>query len=277
MDIINLDAVEQEPIQGHTSKGDQPKWQLDGKWYKADHMGYEALAEVLISQLLKQSNVPDFVEYKPVLIQYQGKEIPGCVSKNFRRKDEMLVPFERLHRAYKGQGLAAALGGINEPQERIRYTVAFIEQTTGLTGVGEYLTFLLELDSFFLNEDRHTNNLAVIRNEKTKEFRLCPIFDNGLALLSDLNDYPLDKDVYDCIRRVRAKPFDMDFDVQVEATEELYGSQLKFSFARHDISKMLDAVRELYSSTVIARVEQTVYEQMRKYPVYLGQYRTNSV
>ena len=277
MNIINLDAVEQEPIQGHTSKGDQPKWQLDGKWYKADHMGYEALAEVLISQLLKQSNVPDFVEYKPVLIQYQGKEIPGCVSKNFRRKDEMLVPFERLHRAYKGQGLAAALGGINEPLERIRYTVDFIEQTTGLTGVGEYLTFLLELDSFFLNEDRHTNNLAVIRNEKTKEFRLCPIFDNGLALLSDLNDYPLDKDVYDCIRRVRAKPFDMDFDVQVEATEELYGSQLKFSFARHDISKMLDAVRELYSSTVIARVEQTVYEQMRKYPVYLGQYRTNSV
>lgn len=277
MDRINLDAVEQEAIQGHTSKGDQPKWQLDGKWYKADHMGYEALAEVLISQLLKQSNVPDFVEYKPVLIQYQGKEIPGCVSKNFRRKDEMLVPFERLHRAYKGQGLAAALGGINEPQERIRYTVDFIEQTTGLTGVGEYLTFLLELDSFFLNEDRHTNNLAVIRNEKTKEFRLCPIFDNGLALLSDLNDYPLDKDVYDCIRRVRAKPFDMDFDVQVEATEELYGSQLKFSFARHDISKMLDAVRELYSSTVIARVEQTVYEQMRKYPVYLGQYRTNSV
>lgn len=38
---INLDAIEQEPILGHTSKGDQPKWQLDGKWYKADHMGYD--------------------------------------------------------------------------------------------------------------------------------------------------------------------------------------------------------------------------------------------
>ena len=31
MDIINLDAVEQEPIQGYTSKGDQPKWQMNGK------------------------------------------------------------------------------------------------------------------------------------------------------------------------------------------------------------------------------------------------------
>jgi len=265
---INLDAIEQEPILGHTSKGDQPKWQLDGKWYKADHMGYEALAEVVVSQLLKQSNVPDFVEYRPVLIQYQGKEIPGCVSKNFRRKDEMLVSFERLHRTYKGRGLAAALGGINKPQGRIRYTIDFIEQTTGLTGVGKYLTLLLELDSFFLNEDRHTNNLAVIRNEKTKEFRLCPIFDNGLALLSDLNDYPLDKDVYDCIRCVRAKPFDLDFNVQVEAAEELYGMQLNLSFSRKEVSKELKFVTELYGEKIYCRVEQVLFEQMRKYQVY---------
>ena len=265
---INLDAIEQEPILGHTSKGDQPKWQLDGKWYKADHMGYEALAEVVVSQLLKQSNVPDFVEYRPVLIQYQGKEIPGCVSKNFRRKDEMLVSFERLHRTYKGRGLAAALGGINKPQGRIRYTIDFIEQTTGLTGVGKYLTLLLELDSFFLNEDRHTNNLAVIRNEKTKEFRLCPIFDNGLALLSDLNDYPLDKDVYDCIRCVRAKPFDLDFNMQVEAAEELYGIQLNLSFSRKEVSKELKFVTELYGEKIYCRVEQVLFEQMRKYQVY---------
>ena len=265
---INLDAIEQEPILGHTSKGDQPKWQLDGKWYKADHMGYEALAEVVVSQLLKQSNVPDFVEYRPVLIQYQGKEIPGCVSKNFRRKDEMLVSFERLHRTYKGRGLAAELGGINKPQGRIRYTIDFIEQTTGLTGVGKYLTLLLELDSFFLNEDRHTNNLAVIRNEKTKEFRLCPIFDNGLALLSDLNDYPLDKDVYDCIRCVRAKPFDLDFNVQVEAAEELYGMQLNLSFSRKEVSKELKFVTELYGEKIYCRVVQVLFEQMRKYQVY---------
>ena len=265
---INLDAIEQESILGHTSKGDQPKWQLDGKWYKADHMGYEALAEVVVSQLLKQSNVPDFVEYRPVLIQYQGKEIPGCVSKNFRRKDEMLVSFERLHRTYKGRGLAAALGGINKPQGRIRYTIDFIEQTTGLTGVGEYLTLLLELDSFFLNEDRHTNNLAVIRNEKTKEFRLCPIFDNGLALLSDLNDYPLDKDVYDSIKCVRAKPFDLDFNMQVEAAEELYGMQLNLSFSRKEVSKELKFVTELYGEKIYCRVEQVLFEQMRKYQVY---------
>lgn len=268
MDRINLDAITQEPIQGHTSKGDQPKWQVDGKWYKADHMGYEALAEVLTSRLLKKSNAPNFVEYEPVLIQYQGEEVPGCVSRSFQGKDEMLVPFERLHRAYKGRGLAAALGGMTDPSERIRYTVDFIEQTTGLTDVGAYLTLSLELDSFFLNEDRHTNNLAVIRNEKTKEFRLCPIFDNGLSLLSDLNDYPLEKDMYDCISSVRAKPFDLDFDTQVEAAEELYGSQLKFQFTKYDIPKEMECLKELYSQELLGRAERVLREQMRKYQVY---------
>lgn len=270
MNKINLDAVEREPLQGHTSKGDQPKWQLGGKWYKADHMGYEALAEVMVSQMLKKSNVPDFVEYEPVRILHHGEEKNGCASRNFRGKDEILVPFERLHRAYKGQGLAAALGKIGEVQERIRYTVDFVEQTTGLKRVGEYLTLLLELDSFFLNEDRHTNNLAVIRDEKTMGFRLCPIFDNGLSLLSDLNDYPLGDDIYNCIRRVRAKPFDMDFDTQTEAAEALYGTHLIFSFTRYDVPKILDAIREMYPEAVISRVERVLYEQMRKYSVFFG-------
>ena len=97
MERIDLDAVIREPDQGYTSKGDQPKWQWKGKWYKADYMGYEALSEVLISRLLKRSNVSGFAEYGPVRIRYQGRELPGCVSDNFRDKDEILVPLERLH------------------------------------------------------------------------------------------------------------------------------------------------------------------------------------
>lgn len=268
MDRINLNAVERKGNQGHIAKGNQPKWLLNGKWYKADHMGCEALAEVLTARLLKQSNVFHFTAYEPVLIQYQGKEMPGCASQNFRGRHEMLVSFERLHRAYRGQGLAAVLGEMKEPQQRIRYTVDFLEQTTGLSGVGEYLTLLLEADAFFLNEDRHTNNLAVIRNEKTKGFRLCPIFDDGLALLADLGNYPVDQNVSDCISRVRAKPFDVDFDVQVKAARALYGPQLKFSFTQSEILKQLDDLRALYSDEVLVRAEQILWRQMGKYPEY---------
>ena len=240
MNRINMDTAVLEPITGHTSKGDQPKWQIKGNWYKADHMGQEALSEILISVLLAKSNVAEFVTYQPVLIDYHGNELRGCVSKNFRGKNEMLIPFERLHRAYNGRGLAETAGALPTVTDRIRYTVDFIERTTGLEGVGPYLTTTLELDAFFLNEDRHTNNLAVVRNEATGRFRLCPVFDNGLALLSDVNDYPLEADIYDCLGKVRAKPFSIDFDEQVESANELYGSHLKFTFTRRDVTEQLD-------------------------------------
>ena len=122
--------------------------------------------------------------------------------------------------------------------------------------------------AFFLNEDRHTNNLAVIRNEDTKEYRLCPVFDNGLSLLSDLNDYPKEDDIYRCISKVRAKPFDLDFDEQVTAAELLYGPQLRFSFTRADLSEALAGLEEYYSEETRDRVERVLREQMRKYPVY---------
>lgn len=72
-------------------------------------MGYEALSEIIVSRLLTWSNADDFVVYQPVFIHYNDKVIPGCSSRDFMRKDEMLIPFERLHRAYEGRGLAQAL------------------------------------------------------------------------------------------------------------------------------------------------------------------------
>ena len=115
MERIDLTAAVREPIQGHTSKGDQPKWRRGNLWYKADHMGYEALAEVVVSRLLEKTNVPEFVRYDPALIRYEAGEAPGCVSRSFQGGQEMLVPFERLHRAYKGRGLAAELANLSGP------------------------------------------------------------------------------------------------------------------------------------------------------------------
>jgi hypothetical protein len=271
MRIIDLSKVNMEPSQGHTSKGNQPKWQLDGEWYKADYMGYEALAEVLISKLLEKSNVSDFVKYEPVQIVNEGKTLNGCKSQNFRGKDEMLIPFERMHRAYHGKGLAKELTHMETDTEKIQYTVNFIEEVTGLEAVGAYITTLLEVDCFFLNEDRHTNNLAVIRNENTGVYRLCPIFDNGLSILSDLNDYPLETDIYTSISRIKAKPFNTDFDEQVSAAEQLYGTQTRFSFTKQDVTNELTKLSDAYGDEILNRTERIIFEQMRKYPVYFQQ------
>ena len=103
MQVIDFTSADRIMSEGHTSKGDQPKWKQSGNWYKADHMGYEALSEIIVSRLLTWSNADDFVVYQPVFIHYNDKVIPGCSSHDFMRKDEMLIPFERLHRAYEGR------------------------------------------------------------------------------------------------------------------------------------------------------------------------------
>ena len=268
MDKINLSKNSLEPIQGHTSKGDQPKWLKNNFWYKADYMGYETLSEVLIAELLAQSNIREYVAYSPVLIQFDHKEVIGCKSANFRKSYEKLVPLEKLHRAYFGNGLSEKIASFYDPMDKIKYTVDFVEKITGLKNVGPYITMILELDAFFLNEDRHTNNLAVLRNENTKAFRLCPIFDNGLALLSDINDYPISDDIYGLISRVEAKPFDTSFNQQMEAAEELYGSQLEFYFSKNDILAKLKEFGEFYDETIMNRVENILLEQMRKYSAF---------
>ena len=148
IDLTGRDTILTE---GHTSKGNQPKWRIEDDWYKADHMGYETLAEVLTSRLLARSNLQNYVSYEPVLIHTGSKTYVGCKSINFQQNDEILVPLERLYRAYCGQSLAKKLAAIDDVEEQIRFTVEFVEDTTQLNNVGQYLSTLLELDALILN------------------------------------------------------------------------------------------------------------------------------
>ena len=252
-----------------SSKGNQLKWENAGIWYKADYTGYEGLAEYMISHLLRKSTLEEneFVCYELEQIKYGTVIYNGAKSKNFLNEDWQIITLERLFGNFFGESLYKALYRIPEHEERLQFLVQQVERMTGLQNFGIYMNKLLTIDALFLNEDRHTHNIAVLMNGKGG-YTYCPIFDNGLALLSDINDYPLDKDVYDYIRRVQAKPFDLDFDVQVEAAEELYGMQLKLSFSRKEISKELKFVTELYGEKIYRRVEQVLFEQMRKYQIY---------
>ena len=65
-----------------------------------------------------------------------------------------MISLKCLHRAYKGIGLSEAMPHFTDAMERIRYTVDFIEKTTGFQHVGTYLTTILEVDAIMLNADR---------------------------------------------------------------------------------------------------------------------------
>lgn len=266
--MTKIKVIDSDPLKmitGSSSKGNQPKWLSDGLWYKADHMGYEALSEIVVATLLEKTNISNFVVYHPVFIEYDGKKSAGCYSSDFKKENETIYTLERLFRAYTGRSLAQTLVRFSDVKDRIKFTVDFIEKHTKLKNVGAYITAMLELDAFFINEDRHTNNIAFIRNDDTGEFSFCPYFDFGLSLLSDMNDYPTKTDIYDCISKVKAKPFDIDFDFQTDAAEQLYGVQLKISFSDKDIINAVDSCSEYYDEAILNRVKNILFARKNKF------------
>lgn len=270
---IVLDNVDPIKIGESSSKGDQQKWIQGGYWYKADRMGYEGLSEVIVSHLLVKSNVKNFVQYEPVKILYDDQILTGCKSRNFRKKNEAIFTLERLYRMVTGQSFAGYLAKMGSTREKVKSTVEFISEVTDIPikEVGAYLTAMLELDAFFLNEDRHTNNIAIIKDDVDGGFRMSPFFDFGLSLMADTTrDYQLGIDVYEKMEDIEAKPFSISFDEQLETAELLYGDQAKLDFTNADIENEIRQLEGYYSRNILERVRNLLYAQKHKYRYLFG-------
>lgn len=249
-----------------SSKGNQLKWENEGIWYKADYTGYEGLAEYMISHLLKKSTLDneEFVLYDLELIKYRSQVYKGVKSYSFLNEDWQIITLERLFHNFFGKSLYKSIYLIHDHESRLQFLTNQIERITGLKQFGAYLNKLFTLDAFFLNEDRHTHNIAVLMNGKG-EFAYCPVFDNGAGLLSDTAmDYPMGEDVYQLMQQSGAKTICSDYDEQLDISEKLYGNQIRFSFSKEDVHELLQKVTE-YTEEEKARVETIIYMQMRKY------------
>lgn len=249
-----------------SSKGNQLKWEDNGIWYKADYTGYEGLSEYIISHLLKKSTLAkeEYVLYDLEKIKYKENIYTGAKSASFLKEGWQLITLERLFKNFFGESLYISIYRIVEHKERLRFLVNQVERLTGLKHFGVYLNKLFTMDAFFLNEDRHTHNIAVLMNEEGK-FAYCPIFDNGAALLADTTmDYPLQGDIYELMRRPQSKTICGDFDEQLDISEELYGVNMKFGFTEKDVRELLEDVTE-YSREEKGRVERIICAQIRKY------------
>ena len=154
---------------------------------------------------------------------------------------------------------------IPDHEERLRFLVQQVERMTGLQNFGIYMNKLLTIDAFFLNEDRHMHNIAVLMNGKG-DYSDCPIFDNGAGLLADTTmDYPLTGDIYTLMNKVQSKTICSAFDEQLDISESLYKINLKFCFIKKDVTELL-ANAEEYPKKIRQRVETIIFAQMRKYP-----------
>lgn len=249
-----------------SSKGNQLKWENNGTWYKADYTGYEGLSEYVVSRFLEKSTLsPDeYVLYDVEQIKYKTSIYKGVKSKNFLKEGWQIITLERLFKNFFGESLYKSIFKIEGNEARLTFLVNQVERITGLKDFGKYMNKILTIDALFLNEDRHTHNIAVLMNEEGK-FAYCPIFDHGAGLLSDTKmDYPLGNDVFTLVGEVHAKTFAQDFDEQLFASEKLYGKNIKFRFDKNDLKEILGR-EDIYSQVEKDRIEEIVLLQMRKY------------
>ena len=144
-----------------------------------------------------------------------------------------------------------------------------VEQTIRLTELeqfGNYLTLLFEVDMLFGNEDRHLNNIAVLR--RGEKFDYCPIFDFGAGLLSNVRDYPMDIEPRSHMKLLRAQPLNTTFTRQVRAARSLYGPQLQWTFTVAEITAALEEPLKFYAerdrSYIANRIKTCIHWQAAK-------------
>lgn len=266
--MVTLFEKDRKTTNYQSSKGNQLKWMKNNVWYKADYTGYEGLSEYVISNLLKSSSLKpeEYVLYNTENISYGTTIFNGCKSINFLKEGEQLITLERLFGSYYGESLYKSIFKIQNYENRLKFLVEQTERITGLKDFGIYLCKLLTVDALFLNEDRHTHNIAVVKDDNDNDrYRLCPVFDNGAALLSDITmDYPMGQDIIELLGNVRAKTFCSSFDEQLNIAKKLYRDQIYFTFGKKDIEKLLD-VEDTYSDEIKERVMLILMQQMRKY------------
>ncbi len=242
--------VTNEKIAETSSKGNQEKWQEDGRWYKLDQFGYEGLAETVISGLLERSNIETdtpfrFVRYQMERMKVHGRERNGCSSADFLEPGESIITLSHLFRR-EGRPLKDVLSRLSGDRKRIAYLAEETAELTNLEQFPKYLTLLFELDALFLNDDRHLNNIAVL--EKNGKYDYCPIFDNGAGLLSNVQTSPMDIEPGALIRSAKARPFNTTFNRQIIHAQNLYGPQLQIQkFTGEELRRELEEPLTYYA------------------------------
>lgn len=266
MRVIELFEKDIREYDRQSSKGNQLKWLSNNTWYKADYTGYEGLSEHVISKLLDWSTLEkkEFIRYQTEELKYKFMTYKGCSSENFLPAGWSLITLERLFQNIYQKSLNKAIYTILNYENRIRFLVEQTIRITGLTDFGEYISKLLTIDALFLNEDRHTHNIAVLLDTEGN-YHYCPVFDNGAALLSDITmDYPMNVPVQVLVENAKAKTFCSSFDEQLDIVEQLYGQHIRFDFGEKEIETICNE-EPYYSDEIKERVTNVLLNQKRKY------------
>lgn len=178
-----------------SSLGNQIKWKHNNLFIKLNCLGYEDIAEVLVSHFLSFTNLREYeyVKYYSCEIYEDGVFLGnGCYSYDFVGNynevtisnilDDNLLPYSIDY---------------DDLRDELYSIVGF--------DVKSYIDKILSVDSIIRNEDRHFKNISFLFDGK--KYIPAPIFDNGDGCLSDEVTHPFEVSFEDNVKNCYAKPF----------------------------------------------------------------------
>ena len=173
--IVKISLMD-ETFHKVSNKGVHPKWHKGDNWIKMDLNRYEGLAETIVSDMLIYSNIDRHFSYDPVTIKYKNMNHKGCISPNGLNENEELITLYKLM-SMSNSTFCNHIENNYDYDSAKNYIAEFIDESREITGLEEidrYYAKMFELDAVTLNNDRHMNNICVIRNIDKKGLNMVP-------------------------------------------------------------------------------------------------------
>lgn len=172
----HYDSQKTGVISNSSYLGAQTKWVGKASaWLKRDYVGGEAITETLVSLFLTSCLNVQELEARYVGYCVFCPQDDTCLSRSFLKEGESFIPLYDAIRALKPKEQE-----FMDFEGKLEYIDSVYEGVLGYS-CKRWLLKVLTLDVMFRNTDRHLSNLGFIA-DRQGNFRIAPIFDNGLAL-----------------------------------------------------------------------------------------------
>ncbi|MCR5517148.1 MAG: hypothetical protein K6F17_01085 [Lachnospiraceae bacterium] len=135
-------------------------------------IGHECVNELIVDRLLTVLGISHLsyqLIHADIMVDGVVRDVYLCASEDFKDRYESKIALD----AYK------EIEGY-EGESAFDFCVRM--------GWEEYIYQMIVVDYLILNRDRHGANIEVLRNSRSKMFRMAPLFDHGLSLLCRCTD-----------------------------------------------------------------------------------------
>jgi hypothetical protein len=168
-----------------------------------------------------------------LFVKYEICKVNGryaSKSADMLSNNEQLITLNRVHAMLVGNTMQEMFdknSGMSG-EDKAHYACNMLSRFMGIPAKDacDYISILLQADALLLNEDRHLDNIAIIKNDTG--FRFTPIFDFDCALFSCAEDLS-EQSIKRYLQIKPALPFERSHDDQIKIAHAISDKRLSIS------------------------------------------------